>query len=185
MSNSIEITPAQKRAEVLYLDSITYENDFKPLSYSKLDEILKKEGFQSSSSAVGRWAKKFDWEEKAKQIVTAATTKDEKVKKMIEKSSLKENTEKILTDFEANESLKDDAYMILGKQMEHYKEKMKKNKHLSLEDTKIVIKVLDVTTLREDKLLDRQAMLAATKLAKSTDVLAALEGEVIDIEVDD
>jgi len=185
MSNSIELTPAQRRAEVLYLDSITYENDFKPLSYSKLEEILKKEGFQASRSAIGRWAKKFDWEEKAKQIVTAATTKDGKAKDIIAKSSLASNTEKILNDFEANEALKDDAYAVLAKQMQHYVTQINTHGNLSLDNTKVVLKILEVTTLREDKLLDRQAMLAATKLAKSTDVLAAVEKEVIDIEVDD
>lgn len=183
--SSVEYTPEQKRAEELYLDSVCWENDYKPISYSKLVELLDAEGIKTSTSALGRWAKKFEWKEKVKAIVTAATVSDGAAKELIEKSSLEANTKKILTDFEANEKLKDDAYYILNKQMSSYKEKIEKRGSLSLDDTKIIIKILDITTLREDKLLDRQAMLAATKLLKSEDVLKELQNEVIDIEMED
>jgi len=106
------MTKEQKRAEELYLESVTYENDYKPISFSKLLEQLDAEGMKTSTSALGRWAKKFGWKEKVKAIVTAATINDGEAKDIIERSSLEANTKKILTDFEANEKLKDDAYSI-------------------------------------------------------------------------
>lgn len=183
MSNPHQ-NPDQLRAEEIYLSSITYENDYKPMSYNALCQSLAVEKIKTSSSALGRWAEKFDWKGKAKQIVTAATIGDGEARGIIEKSSLEANTQKILTDFEANEKLKDDAYRILGSQMEHYMTQMQANKRLSLDNTKIVLKILEVTSTREDKLLDRQAMLAATKLMNSGDVLKALESETIEIELD-
>ncbi len=179
------ISPDQQKAEELYLDSISYENDYKPVSFPRLKEMLENKGVKTSTSALGRWSKKFDWEEKVKKIVTAATLGDGEASDLIEKSSLDKSTKKILKDFEANEDLKNDAYHLLGIQMKHYMKKVEKNTPLSLDNTKVVIKILEVTSTREDKLLDRQAMLMATKLANSTDVLASLQGEVIEVEIDE
>jgi len=183
MNNSM--TSQQLRAEEIYLDSICYETDYKPVSFPRLKEMLGNEGISTSTSALGRWSKKFDWEEKVKKIVTAATLDGGEASDIIAKSSLASNTKKILTDFEANETLKDSAYSILQEQMKFYVKEMEVKKHLSQENTKTVIKILEVTSTREDKLLDRQAMLMATKLANSTDVLAALQDEVIEVEIDE
>lgn len=183
MNNSM--TPQQLKAEEIYLDSISYETDYKPVSFPRLKEILGNEGISTSTSALGRWSKKFDWEEKVKKVVTAATLDGGEASDIIAKSSLASNTKKILTDFEANETLKDSAYSILQEQMKFYVKEMETKKHLSQENTKTVIKILEVTSTREDKLLDRQAMLMATKLANSTDVLAALQDELIEVEIDE
>lgn len=180
-----DMTPDQLIAEELYLDSVSYENDYKPVSFPRLKEMLEKKGVNTSTSALGRWGKKFGWSEKVKQIVTAATVGDGEAADIVAKSSLDKSTKKILKDFEANEELKNDAYMVLSKQMVHYANKAKKNIPLSLDNTKVVIKILEVTSTREDKLLDRQAMLMATKLASSSDVLASLKDEVIEVEIDE
>lgn len=179
------MTPDQQKAEEIYLDSVSYENDYKAVSFPRLKEMLGNQGIKTSTSALGRWAEKFGWKEKVKQIVTTATLSDGEASKIIAKSSLEKNTKKILTDFQANESLKNSAYSILQKQIKHYYDKLEKKGFLSLDDTKIVIKILELTSNREDKLLDRQAMLMATKLANSTDVLAALQDEVIEVEIDE
>ena len=180
-----EMTSDQQKAETLYLDSISYENDYKPMSFPKLCDVLANKGIKTSTSALGRWADKFGWKEKVKQIVTAATLGDGEANEIIAKSSLDKNTKKILKDFEANEALQNDAYVVLSKQMRHYVEKTEGNTPLSLENTKVVIKILEVTTTRADKLLDRQTILMATKLTQSVDVLAALKDEVIEVEIDD
>lgn len=185
MNNPIDMTPEQYRAEEIYLDSITYENDYKPMSYASLEKRLRYEGIITSTSALGRWADKFGWKEKSAQIVTAATIGNGEAKEIIEKASIGANVEKILTDFEANEKLKDDAYMVLAKQMKFYINQMEANGNLSLDNTKIVLKILEVTSTREDKLLDRQAMLSAAKMLKSDDVLLAIQKEEIIIEMDD
>lgn len=186
----IEYTKEQKRAEELYLNSVCYESDYKPISYARVAALLKEEGLSGSTSAIGRWAARFDWKEKVENIVTAATLGDGEASEIIKKSSLEKSTQKILTDFEANESLKNSAYGVLQEQMKHYVKEMEDKKSLSLNSTKVVIKILELTTVREDKLLDRQAMLSAAKLVKSDDVLAtlkstAIEVEALDIEIDE
>jgi len=179
------MTPDQQRAEEIYLDSISYETDYKPVSFARLAELLLHERIQTSSSALGRWSKKFDWDEKAKKIVTAAMLDGGEASDIMKRSSLEKNTKKILKDFEANEQLKNDAYSVLAEQMKHYVAEMNKFHSLSLDNTKIVLKILEVTSTREDKLLDRQALLMASKLTQSTDVLAALQNEIIDVEMDE
>ena len=48
-----------------------------------------------------------------------------------------------------------------------------------------MLKVLELTSNREDKLLDRQALISASKLLKSEDVLKSLQDELIDVEVEE
>ena len=179
------MTPDQLKAQELYLNSVSYETDYKPMSLPKLCDVLQNKGIKTSNSALGRWAKKFGWAELVRNIVTSATLGDGEASEIIAKSSLDKNTKKILKDFEANEELKNDAYALLGIQMRHYKKKVENNTPLSLDNTKVVIKILEVTSAREDKLLDRQTLLLAAKLTKSEDVLASLCDEVIEIELDE
>jgi hypothetical protein len=54
-----------------------------------------------------------------------------------------------------------------------------------LDKLKVVTKMLEITATREDKLLDRQALLSATKLTNSGDTLKALRETPIDVEIED
>jgi len=175
----------QKRAFDMWLDSADFESDFKTLSLPKLAEALREEGIETSTSALGRWKLKFKWDEALKAKITAATIKEGEAKDLIEKSSISESTQKILDDFEANEKLKSDSYDLLQLQMVHYQKKIKSGKKFSKEEERFLLKVLEITSNREDKLLDRQALLAATKLTSSEEVLRALNDEVIDLEVEE
>jgi len=177
----MEMTDIQQKAEKIYLASATFESSFKPMTLS----ALSKELGEGSTSTLGRWKIKFDWDKKLAAIVTAGSIKDGDAKDIIDATSLKENTQKILEDFEANEKLKSDAYAILQQQTAHYVNQMIDGKALSLENTRIVLKILEITTNREDKLLDRQALLSATRLIKSGDTLKALRETTIDVEIED
>jgi hypothetical protein len=66
-----------------------------------------------------------------------------------------------------------------------YSEKMEKGIYLGHAEEKFLLKVLELTSNREDKLLDRQALLSATKLTNSSDVLRSLNEEYIDVESED
>ena len=179
------MNPDQKRAFEIWLESADFESDFKTISLPKLAERLKAEGIQTSTSALGRWKLKFGWDDALEAKVTAATVKDGPAKEIIEKSSLQASTQKILDDFEANEKLKSDSYDLLQLQMVHYREKIKTGKKFSKDEERFLLKVLEITSNREDKLLDRQALLAATKLTSSEEVLAKLQEEVIDLEFEE
>ncbi len=178
------MNPDQKRAFEIWLESADFESDFKPLSLSKLVSVLAEEGIKTSTSAVGRWMQKFKWKEQLETKVTASTVEG-KAKEIIQSSSLAQSTQKILDDFEANEKLKSDAYRLLQLQMVFYTEKIKAGKKFSKDDERFLLKVLELTTNREDKLLDRQALLAATKLVSSEDVLASLQDEIVEIEIEE
>lgn len=55
-----------KIAEDLYVNSVSVENGFAPMSFQSLVYELEAIGIKSSTSTLQRWCKKFEWEEKAK-----------------------------------------------------------------------------------------------------------------------
>lgn len=175
----------QQQAFDIYYESADIDNSFTPISFSQLAVELKKIGLKGSKSSIGRWAVKFGWKDKIAQKVDMTISGDDEVKNLIEVSSQNAATQKTIDDFLSNERLKSDSYTILETQMMKYSTKLKEGSYLSHNEEKFVLKVLEITSAREDKLLDRQALLSATKLTNSDDVLKALENETIDIEVDE
>jgi len=177
------MTDEQRKAQELWLASATYDTDFKPMTMPALVKILHDEyEILTSTSAVGRWKQKFKWEELLEVQIATATLEDEKIKDMISASTMKEGSEKIFDDFKANESIKNGSYNLAARQLKHYEKIMDTKGHLSEKDMKQVIELLKLTSDREDKLLDRQAMLSAAKLLKSDDVLKELNSHVVNVE---
>jgi len=182
----MDMNEIQTRAFNIYMESATIDNGFTPMSAKKIAEQLQKEGLKTSKSAVGRWTIKWKWKELLEKKISATIIEDgSEAKNIIEKSSIDSTTQKTIDDFKANENLKSDAYLILQAQMKKYQDIMANGKYLTHDDEKFVLKVLEVTANREDKLLDRQALISASKLTKSEDVLKALSEETIDVEVED
>lgn len=56
----------------LYLDSITLDNNFQPISFRDLATKLKELGIQASKTTLNRWAQTEGWEEKAKERASEA-----------------------------------------------------------------------------------------------------------------
>ena len=180
-----EMTQAQTRAFDIYMESATMDNGYTPLSFKKIAEQLNAEGLDGSKSSVGRWAVKFKWKEMLEKSISASITDDEEVKDLIEASSINAANQKVIDDFLANERLKSSSYTILEAQMMKYSKKLSNGQYLSHNEEKFILKVLEITSTREDKLLDRQALLSATKLTNSEDVLKALNDETIDVEMEE
>lgn len=55
-------------AEKIYLDSVTVENNFSPMSFQNLVYELEAKGIKSSTSTLQRWCEKYGWREKAQNI---------------------------------------------------------------------------------------------------------------------
>lgn len=54
----------------LYLESITLDNNFQPISFRDLALKLKENGLQVSKTTLNRWAQTEGWEKKAKEKAT-------------------------------------------------------------------------------------------------------------------
>ena len=180
-----EMNDSQTKAFDIYIESATMDSGFVPLSFAKIAERIKKEGLNGSSSTINRWAIKWKWKELLEKKVTASLVDDEEIKDLIEASSINAATQKTIDDFKANERLKSTSYQILEAQIQKYLKQLKKGIWLSHDDEKFMLKLLEITSNREDKLLDREALLSATKLTNSADVLKALNDEIIEIEIDE
>lgn len=175
----------QQKAFNIYIESATMDNGYIPMSFDKIAKEMIAQGEECSRSSVGRWSKKFKWKALLEQKISASIVEDKEVKDLIEASSINSATKKVIDDFKANERLKSGAYQILEVQLEKYFKKLKSGTYLSHDDEKFMLKILEITSNREDKLLDRQALLSATKLTNSEDVLKALNDETIEVEIDE
>jgi len=175
----------QQKAFDIYYESADMDNGFMPMSFNQVAEECNKLGLKASKSSVGRWAVKFGWKDKISQKVDLTLSEDKEVKNLIEVSSQNAATQKIIDDFKANERLKSTAYIILEAQAQRYTDKLASGNYLTHNEEKFVLKFLEITANREDKLLDRQALLSATKLTNSDDVLKALNDETIEVEIDE
>jgi len=172
----------QQQAFDIYYESADMDNGFIPMSFNQVAEECNKLGLKASKSSVGRWAVKFGWKDKIAQKVDLTLSEDKEVKNLIEVSSQNSATQKVIDDFLSNERLKSTSYTVLETQMMKYSKKLESGEYLTHNEEKFVLKVLEITSTREDKLLDRQALLSATKLTNSDDVLKALNSETIDVE---
>jgi predicted secreted protein len=109
----MEMSLAQQRAQEIYLSTAVLENNFTPNSEVKIAEALKLEGYEASSSSVGRWKKKFEWEKLLHVKVAASVTQDENTKKIIHNSSLEGVVKNTEVDIKRNNILIAASYQAL------------------------------------------------------------------------
>jgi len=150
-----KMTPAQARALDIYLESATIENEYKPLSLNRIAEQLKSEGFEASSSGVGRWKKDFHFEEVlAKQIQLAVIAQSGE---KIEEKAVEKATEKTLTALEINNAITDGCYEVMGLFVKQVKNNYANTNVIPRDDIKLITSIAAFTGGREDKMLDRLA----------------------------
>jgi len=178
-----EMNDNQTRAFNIYMDSATMDNGFIPISFKSIAEQLNLSFVEGSKSSVGRWSLKWKWKEMLEAKVSASLVEEGEAKDLIEQSSISAATQKVIDDFQTNERLKSNSYQILEAQMQKYFEKLKSGNYLTHDDEKFMLKVLEITSTREDKLLDRQAILDASKLVSSTELLRSLE--ILEVEIEE
>ena len=115
MSNDIKYpkTQIQKRALEIYLDSATYENDYKPYSCLKIVEVLRDENFDIGKSSVNRWMHELDFKSHLEFKIQSSFSKDKSLARTTE--TLRKSVEKDLVSVERNAKLIASTYNILEK----------------------------------------------------------------------
>lgn len=173
----------QQAALKLYLESATLFNDYTPDSDAVIALKLQEAGIQSSKTSVERWRKQFDFKGQLEIRVSAALSQDQKVRDLIAKAGDDALIDKTVVDLERNNNLTSKCYEILEAKADLVLEQYKKTQVITQKDAELAIKIATLTAGREDRMLDRKAMLGAAELISKQDVLSQFSE--IEIEVED
>ena len=184
-----QMSETQQKAFEIYLDSATFETDYKPVSEEQLAAKLDALGLKGSSSSINRWKKDFNWAQALQNKVTLAMSQDKETRNLIQRSSLESAVKNTKVDLDRNNVLIAASYQILEKEARRIIEKQNEQGYVSKDDMEIVKFFSTLSTARHDKMLDRLALMppeavsAQQILSRLNEITIEVEGDVIDAEV--
>ena len=186
-----QMNETQQKAFEIYLDSATFETDYRPVSEEQLAAKLDALGLKGSSSSINRWKKDFNWVQALQNKVTLAMSQDKETRNLIQRSSLESAVKNTKVDLDRNNVLIAASYQILEKEARRIIEKQNEQGYVSKDDMEIVKFFSTLSTARHDKMLDRLALMppeavsAQQILSRLNDITIEVEDDVIDAEVQD
>lgn len=186
-----QMNETQQKAFEIYLDSATFETDYKPISEEQLAAKLDALGLKGSSSSINRWKKDFNWAQALQNKVTLAMSQDKETRNLIQRSSLESAVKNTKVDLDRNNVLIAASYQILEKEARRIIEKQNEQGYVSKDDMEIVKFFSTLSTARHDKMLDRLALMppeavsAQQILSRLNEITIEVEDDVIDAEVQD
>ena len=186
-----QMNETQQKAFEIYLDSATFETDYRPISEEQLASKLDALGLKGSSSSINRWKKDFNWVQALQNKVTLAMSEDKQTRNLIQKSSLESAVKNTKVDLDRNNVLIAASYQILEKEARRIIEKQNEQGYVSKDDMEIVKFFSTLSTARHDKMLDRLALMppeavsAQQILSRLNEITIEVEDDVIDAEVQD
>ena len=186
-----QMNETQQKAFEIYLDSATFETDYKPISEEQLASKLDALGLKGSSSSINRWKKDFNWTQALQNKVTLAMSEDKQTRNLIQKSSLESAVKNTKVDLDRNNVLIAASYQILEKEARRIIEKQNEQGYVSKDDMEIVKFFSTLSTARHDKMLDRLALMppeavsAQQILSRLNKITIEVEDDVVDAEVQD
>lgn len=163
-----------KIAEEIYLNSVSVESGFSPMSFQSLVYELEAKGIKSSTSTLQRWCEKYGWREKAKNIAKNLSSSSV-AKNIVSKSSLDaiKNIEEIVPE--------SSAYLL------EYVRDVSARKSKNPKEVELVLKIMTASAMLITKPLEKPTddrvdvvMLLERLREKNDDDL--IEGEVEDAE---
>ena len=178
------MTEAQIRAQEIYLTSAVLENNFTPNSEVKIAMALKYEGFEASSTSVGRWKKKFEWEKLLHVKISAALSEDSKTKAIVANSSLEATVKNTEVDIKRNNVLIAASYQALEYEANQILKVVEEGKRpLSEVEFDKLYKIAKLSTDRHDRMLDRLANMPPEAIS-SQEVYERLKAIPIEYETE-
>lgn len=172
----------QRTAFDIWLDSASYENDYKPISEAELARQLNDMGLEASSSSINRWKAKFNWGAALESKITLALNTNKDLANLAQKSSLESAVKNTKVDIERNSVLIAASYELMEAEAKRLLEVQKEQGGLKNKNDIELFKFIATTaTTRHDKMLDRQAMMGAERIS-SAEVLARLSEINVEIE---
>lgn len=186
-----QMNETQQKAFEIYLDSATFETDYKPISEEQLAAKLDALGLKGSSSSINRWKKDFNWAQALQNKVTLAMSQDQETRNLIQRSSLESAVKNTKVDLDRNNVLIAASYQILEKEARRIIEKQNEQGYVSKDDMEIVKFFSTLSTARHDKMLDRLALMppeavsAQQILSRLNEIKVEVEDDAIDAEIQD
>lgn len=178
------MTQAQIRAQEIFLTTAVLENNFTPNSEAKIAEVLKLEGFDASSSSVGRWKKKFEWEKLLHVKISAAMSEDSRTKAIVANSSLDTAVKNTEVDIKRNNVLIAASYQALEYEANQILKVVEEGKRpLSEVEFDKLYKIAKLSTDRHDRMLDRLANMPPEAIS-SVEVYERLKAIPIEYEAE-
>ena len=181
----------QQKAFEIYLESATFESDYKPISEEQLASKLEALGLKGSSSSINRWKKDFNWTQALQNKVTLAMSEDKQTRNLLQRSSLQMVVKNTKVDIERNNVLLAASYEIMESEAKRIVAKQRETGTLSAEDFERAKFISTLSAGRSDKMLDRLAIMppeavsAEQLLSRLNGVKVEFEDDVIDAEVQD
>lgn len=172
----------QQQALKIYLEHAEMNNGFEELSDRQLAAKMALAGYEVGKSTIGRWKVVFGFKEQLSAKIQAAISGDPKLQGMISKSGNDAALQKTVVDLTRNNNLTADCYDILESFVEIKQTQLENGKGLSTADVKLVLQIAALTTGREDRMLDRKAMLTAADLISKEDMLKTFGEIELDVE---
>ena len=168
----------EARALEIFLESATFENDFRPKSYAQISAQLKDEEFTGTKSSIGRWAQKYKWDDaleiKRKEAVIASGGDN------VTSRALAIIDQKTEVTVKRNSELISDTYEVMEAFVARVKEDIARGV-FKRDDIKMAKDIAVLVTGREDKMLDRLAGMDGEKIDSDA---ALKELMAIDVEID-
>lgn len=173
----------QQRAFEIYLDSATFESDYKPITEEQLAKKLQSEGLKASSSAINRWKAKFNWADALKNKVTLAMSTDKQTKNLLQASSLQSAVKNTKVDIERNNVLIAASYEFFEIEAAEILQRKKNGERISEEERSTMKFVATLSTTRHDKMLDRLAIVPPDAVS-AQDIIDRFKNITLEVEDD-
>lgn len=186
-----QMNETQQKAFEIYLESATFESDYKPISEEQLASKLDALGLKGSSSSINRWKKDFNWAQALQNKVTLAMSEDKQTRNLLQRSSLETVVKNTKVDIERNNVLLAASYEIMEGEAKRIVAKQRETGTLSDEDFERARFISTLSAGRSDKMLDRLAIMppeavsAQQLLSRLNGVKVEFEEDVIDADVQD
>lgn len=186
-----QMNETQQKAFEIYLESATFESDYKPISEEQLAAKLDALGLKGSSSSINRWKKDFNWTQALQNKVTLAMSEDKQTRNLLQRSSLQMVVKNTKVDIDRNNVLLAASYEIMESEAKRIVAKQRETGTLSAEDFERAKFISTLSAGGSDKMLDRLAIMppeavsAEQLLSRLNGVKVEFEDDVIDAEVQD
>ena len=186
-----QMNETQQKAFEIYLESATFESDYKPISEEQLAAKLDALGLKGSSSSINRWKKDFKWTQALQNKVTLAMSEDKQTRNLLQRSSLQMVVKNTKVDIDRNNVLLAASYEIMESEAKRIVAKQRETGTLSAEDFERAKFISTLSAGGSDKMLDRLAIMppeavsAEQLLSRLNGVKVEFEDDVIDAEVQD
>jgi hypothetical protein len=186
-----QMNETQQKAFEIYLESATFESDYKPISEEQLAAKLDALGLKGSSSSINRWKKDFNWTQALQNKVTLAMSEDKQTRNLLQRSSLQMVVKNTKVDIDRNEMLLAASYEFFEIETTKIRARQNAGETPTKDETEFMKFVATLTSTRRDKMLDRlaimppEAVAAEQLLSRLNGVKVEFEDDVIDAEVQD